>query len=172
MIRFFVLALALAIGPALAQPSAILTREAPLIGARGEKIGQVTVRGSANATVIRIAVTPGGLSPGWHGVALYSVGDCSDPGQFLLAKGIIDHLVKNHGLLHPDGPKEGDLPNIHANPDGSANAEVSSHAVRMLGQTGLVEGDRSALIVHANPDDHITQPNGDAGARVACAELK
>ena len=51
MIRFFVLALTLAIRPALAQSSAILTREAPLIGARGEKIGQVTVRGSANATV-------------------------------------------------------------------------------------------------------------------------
>jgi Cu-Zn family superoxide dismutase len=42
----------------------------------------------------------------------------------------------------------------------------------MLGQTGLVEGDRSALIIHANPDDHITQPNGDAGGRVACAELR
>ena len=139
MIRFFVLALALAIGPALAQPSAILTREAPLIGARGEKIGQVTVRGSANATVIRIVVAPGGLSPGWHGVALYSVGDCSDPGQFLLAKGIIDHLVKNHGLLHPDGPKENvgpllDLILRHVPPlapDASLHDQMRVYALRM-----------------------------------------
>jgi Cu-Zn family superoxide dismutase len=148
------------------------TRQADLIGPAGEPIGTVVVRGSANATLIRIMVRPGGLAPGWHGVRLHAVGDCSDPGSFQRARGPLDHLVKSHGLLHPEGPEESNLPNIFVNLDGSAHAEVSSLAVRMLGATGIVEGDGTALIIHAGEDDHATQPNGGAGHRVACAALR
>jgi superoxide dismutase, Cu-Zn family len=159
-------------GYCLAQVPGIETRQAPLVGASGKPIGTVTLRGSANATIVRITIEPGGLTPGWHGVHLHATGDCSDIGQFMRARGVVDHVVKSHGLLHPEGPQEGDLPNIYTNPDGSANAEMSSHAVRMLGQTGLVEGDGSALIIHAQEDDHTSQPLGNAGDRVACAVLK
>ena len=30
----------------------------------------------------------------------------------------------------------------------------------------------SAVVIHAGPDDHLAQPIGGSGARVACAELK
>jgi len=159
-------------GQAFAQNPGVVSRSAPLIGANGETIGQVIVRGSASSTIARIIVAPGGLTPGWHGVHFHAVGDCSDLGEFRLARGPVDHLVKNHGFLNSEGPKEGDLPNIYANADGSAHAEVSSHTVRMLGQTGLIEGDGSALIIHAEEDDHTSQPVGNSGARVACAVLK
>jgi Cu-Zn family superoxide dismutase len=75
-------------------------------------------------------------------------------------------------MLNPDGPDEGDLPNIMVNQDGSAQAEVSSLAVRILGQNGLKDSDGSALVIHAGEDDHTSQPIGNAGARVACAVLK
>jgi Cu-Zn family superoxide dismutase len=174
--RAFVVAAALAfplLSPAFAQdPTGIEIIQAALIGAKGEPIGQVTVRGSATATVVRIAVNPGGLPPGWHGLHFHAVGDCSDTGQFQLSKGHVNHVARNHGMLNPDGPDEGDLPNIMVNPDGSANAEVSSLAIRVLGQNGLRDADGSALIIHANEDDHTTQPIGNAGARIACAVLK
>jgi Cu-Zn family superoxide dismutase len=147
-------------------------REAALIGSTGEAIGSVLVRGSANATVFRITVRPGGLAPGWHGVRLHAVGDCSDPGSFQRARGPIDHVVRSHGLLHPEGPEESNLPNIHAGPDGSANAEMSSLVIRMLGSTGIVEGDGTALVVHAGEDDHASQPDGSMGPRIACAVLR
>ena len=35
----------------------------------------------------------------------------------------------------------------------------------------LRSGDGSAVIIHANADDHLTQPIGGAGPRVACAEM-
>jgi superoxide dismutase, Cu-Zn family len=173
-VRAFLFAIALAAisSTTLAQVPGIVTREADLIGSKGEAIGTVVVRGSANATVIRITVAPGGLAPGWHGVRLHATGDCSDVDQFLRARGPINHLVKSHGLLHPEGPQEGDLPNISAHQDGSTNAEVSSHAVRMLGNTGLIEGDGSALIVYSQEDDHTSEPVGNAGHRIACAVLK
>jgi Cu-Zn family superoxide dismutase len=174
VVRAFLFTVVLAAIPSatLAQVPGLVTRQAVLIGSKGEAIGTVVVRGSANATVIRVTVAPGGLAPGWHGVRLHATGDCSDVGQFLRARGPIDHLVKSHGLLHPEGPQEGDLPNISAHQDGSANAEVSSHAVRMLGNTGLIEGDGSALIVYSQEDDHTSQPVGNAGHRIACAVLK
>jgi Cu-Zn family superoxide dismutase len=37
---------------------------------------------------------------------------------------------------------------------------------------GLRDADGSAVIVHLNADDHMAQPIGNAGARVACAVIK
>ena len=55
------------------------------------------------------------------------------------------------------------------------NAEVfTSHA--RLSQNGpgqwLLDADGSALVIHANADDHSSQPIGGAGDRVACAVIK
>jgi Cu-Zn family superoxide dismutase len=158
--------------PAAAQDSSIATVQAPLVGPRGDAVGEVTIRGSASATVVRITVRPGGLTPGWHGLHFHAVGDCSDHGQFQLSKGHVNQFVKKHGLLNPEGPDEGDLPNIFAAADGSANAEVSSHAIRVLGNFGLKDADGSALVIHASEDDHTAQPIGNAGARVACAVIR
>jgi len=35
----------------------------------------------------------------------------------------------------------------------------------------LLDADGSAIVIHANPDDHMTQPIGGAGARVACGAI-
>jgi len=166
------LALLLSAPAGAQEASGIETIQAPIIGVKGEAIGQVTIRGSATATIVRIAIEPGGLPPGWHGLHFHAVGDCSDVGQFQLSKAHVNHIARKHGMLNPDGPDEGDLPNLMANPDGSANAEVSSLAIRVLGQNGIKDGDGTALIIHANEDDHTSQPIGNAGARIACAVLK
>jgi Cu-Zn family superoxide dismutase len=158
--------------PAQAAPEGIETIQAPLIGPTGAPVGQIQIRGSANATVVRITVNPGTLRPGWHGAHFHAVGDCSDHGQFQASKGHVNNLVKKHGLLHPEGPDEGDLPNLFAAADGSVNAEVSSLAVRVLGPNGLKDADGSALVIHANEDDHYNQPIGNAGGRVACAVVR
>jgi superoxide dismutase, Cu-Zn family len=158
--------------PSLAQDSGTVALDVPLVGGNGQEIGKVTVRGSASATVIRIVASPGSFTPGWHGAHLHAVGDCSDHGQFQLSKGHVNRVAKKHGFLNPEGPDEGDLPNVHAAADGSVNAELSSHAVRVLGPTGLRDEDGSALVIHANEDDHMSQPIGNAGARVACAVVR
>jgi len=33
---------------------------------------------------------------------------------------------------------------------------------------GLLDTDGSAFVVHANPDDLMTDPSGNSGGRVAC----
>lgn len=159
--------------PALAQ-SPIVAVEASIIGSKGEPIGTARVRGNSNATIVRLTINLGGLTPGWHGLHFHSVGDCSDPGSFELAKGHVSSADKQHGLLNPKGPHEGDLPNIYAGADGAVHAEVSA-AVPLTGSAGpegLMDADGSALIIHANEDDHVSQPIGNAGARVACAAIR
>jgi Cu-Zn family superoxide dismutase len=52
------------------------------------------------------------------------------------------------------------------------NAEVSSESVAVTGEEGLRDKDGSALVIHANEDDHTSQPIGNAGPRVACAVIK
>ncbi|MGQ0562698.1 MAG: superoxide dismutase family protein, partial [Gemmatimonadota bacterium] len=36
----------------------------------------------------------------------------------------------------------------------------------------LFDGDGSALVVHANPDDYRADPAGNAGARIACGVIR
>lgn len=182
-------ALAAFIGPALAQPAAPPAAppsaqagqtpqdpfQAPIIGNQGQTIGRVTLRGGESAVVARIEIGPGGLTPGWHGLHFHAVGDCSDTAKFEASKGHVNHEQSKHGLLNPEGPDEGDLPNIFAAADGSANAEVSTLLISLRAQDqdpGLLDADGSALVIHANEDDHMSQPIGGAGARVACAVIK
>jgi Cu-Zn family superoxide dismutase len=154
--------------PASAKPAE--TFQAPLKNAKGDTIGTIAIRDGANSLVLRVAIQPGGLAPGWHGMHFHAVGDCSDP-KFLNSKAHVNHDQSKHGLLNPDGPDEGDLPNLYVTQDGSANAEVTSETP-LTGEGGLKDGDGSAVIIHANEDDHTSQPIGGAGDRVACAVIK
>lgn len=162
-------ALLLTAGLAFAQVAA--THEADVINNKGETIGKASFRGNATTTVIRIQLKAGALTPGWHGIHLHAVGDCSDHDKFMASKGHVNHHQKKHGLLNAEGPDGGDVPNIFAAADGSVNAEVAS-ATAIAGEKGLKDADGSALVIHANEDDHVSQPIGGAGARVACALVK
>jgi Cu-Zn family superoxide dismutase len=95
--------------------------------------------------------------------------------KFQNSKGHVNHDDSKHGLLNPEGPDEGDLPNIFAASDGSVNAEVSTLLIGLRArdqEPGLLDADGSALVIHANEDDHMSQPIGGAGDRVACAVIK
>ena len=157
--------------PAPAAPAAPQTFEADIQNGKGEAIGRIAIRDGASALVMRVTINAGGLPPGWHGIHFHAMGDCSDTEKFEKSKAHVNHDQSKHGLFNPDGPDEGDLPNVYANADGSVNAEVSSETP-LTGEGGLKDGDGSALIIHANPDDHATQPIGGAGPRIACAVIK
>lgn len=156
-------------GPANAAPE---TLTADIIGATGDGIGQVTLIASPHGVLLRVQIGRGGLSAGAHGMHLHAVGDCSDVGEFKRSKGHINIDGRAHGLLNPDGPDNADLPNLIVREDGSADVELFTERVRLAtGPARLLDTDGSALVIHANADDHMTQPIGGAGPRVACAEI-
>ncbi|HEY9568083.1 MAG TPA: superoxide dismutase family protein [Thalassobaculum sp.] len=152
-----------------AQPAETAT--ASLLGNDGGEIGSVQLRGGSGPTVLRISVAPGKVTPGWHGVHLHAVGDCSDHAAFKASKAHVNHGGKKHGLLNPEGPDDGDLANVFAAADGSINAEVVS-PTPLAGSDGLRDTDGSALVMHAGEDDHAAQPIGGAGDRIGCAVIE
>ena len=74
-----------------------------------------------------------------------------------------------HGLMNPVGPESGDVPNIWAAADGSAGYETFSPLFTLA---DVADEDGTAMVIHASRDDHITQPIGGAGPRVACAVIE
>lgn len=143
--------------------------ETPLINSSGAEIGIVQFTPAPAGVLIRVVIQEGGLSAGWHGMHLHAVGDCSDPAKFEHAAGHIQKSNTYHGLLYVHGPENGDLPNISAAADGSAAAEVFTS---LLTLADLQDADGSAMVIHANPDDHTSQPLGNSGDRVACAAIR
>jgi superoxide dismutase, Cu-Zn family len=131
--------------------------------AQGEPIGSATViAGAGGSLTLRVQVTK--LPPGPHGFHIHEVGKCEPP-DFLSAGPHFNPLGKKHGRQNPDGSHAGDLPNLLVGLDGTAEVEVPIRfPVREpgLGTPG------TALIIHANPDDEATDPDGNAGARLAC----
>ena len=147
-------------------------RATQIIGADGAAIGQLVATASPHGVLLNVSIAAGGLTPGAHGMHLHAVGDCSDVGVLKKSAGHINVGGKQHGLLNPDGPDNADLPNLHAAADGSAVAEVFTPRVRLSsGDAALLDEDGSALVIHANPDDQMSQPIGGAGPRVGCAAL-
>jgi Cu-Zn family superoxide dismutase len=133
---------------------------AALKTAEGADAGTVTAFAGPKGTVL--VVEGKGWPQGWHGVHLHAVARCEGPG-FTSAGAHANHAEdpSPHGLLNTAGPDLGDLQNVHAGADGSAHAEVYA-ANPGQSVVGL------SFLVHANRDDHVSQPIGGAGARIAC----
>lgn len=144
---------------------------AELINASGDVIGMATLLQAPTGVLLHVRVT--GLTPGKHGLHLHSHGDCLPETGFKSAKGHVGKVEGAHGLLNPKGPEPGDLPNIFVGADGVGEMEAFSTLVSLEGgEHPLIDADGSTFIIHENADDHLTQPIGGAGARVACGTIK
>ncbi|MEX2584680.1 MAG: superoxide dismutase family protein, partial [Gemmatimonadota bacterium] len=72
---------------------------------------------------------------------------------------------------HPQGPHAGDLENLEVETDdGTARGTRRTDRVTLVpGQpNSILDADGSALVVHAQADDYVTQPSGDSGDPIAC----
>lgn len=150
-------------------PTGLPPIEASLVDNSSKAIGTVQLTPAPTGTLLRIMVDAGGLPPGWHGTHLHRVGDCSDSAKFEHAGGHLEINNTYHGLLYPHGPEDGDLPNLYVAGDGSAAAEMFTGLITL---SELQDADGSAIMIHAKPDDHTTQPTGNSGDRIACAAVR
>ncbi len=144
--------------------------KAEMINTQGEKIGTALLTEVPGG--VKIALKVSQLPPGIHAFHIHAAGKCEPP-DFKTAGGHFNPEGREHGHQNPEGAHAGDLPNIAVEPDGSAQLEVMAHGVTLgSGRNSLFPPEGTALIIHADPDDEMTDPAGNAGARIACGVIQ
>jgi Cu-Zn family superoxide dismutase len=146
---------------------------AELMTADGTVVGMAHFTDTADGGVmvqVDVAAVAGAAS-GDHGIHVHMVGAC-DPPDFMSAGEHFNPTAMKHGLENPDGPHAGDMPNITM--DDAGNGTYSTTTAMFTvgeGDTSVMDADGSAIIIHANPDDQVTDPSGNSGARLVCGVI-
>jgi Cu-Zn family superoxide dismutase len=151
--------------PAAAAPAP--SAQAAVTDAQGKPLGTVTFTKFAHGVLVHGQLD--GLTPGWHGVHIHENGACTP--DFRAAGGHFAAAGAKHGLeatqIH-----YGELPNIWATETGKAGFEAITHMVTLGdGPDGLFKTGGTSIVVHAQPDDYLSQPAGNSGDRVGCGVI-
>jgi superoxide dismutase, Cu-Zn family len=128
--------------------------------------GSVSFTQQGDRVMVDAAVS--GLAPSReHGFHVHEKGDCSSP-DASSAGAHFNPGGKPHG---PPGAEHhlGDLPSLKA--DASGNALARFEVSGLLLGSGATDLMGKAVVVHADPDDYISQPAGNSGARIACGVI-
>ncbi len=104
-----------------------------------------------------------GLSEGNHGFHIHEFGDISKS-DGTSAGGHFNPDHKDHAGPEDEVRHAGDFGNIVADANGNAHYERVDSLISFKGTNNIIG---RAIIVHANEDDLVSQPTGDAGGRVA-----
>lgn len=121
---------------------------------------------------VHIKVIASGLPPGLHGFHIHEKGACETP-NFESSGGHFNPFGKKHGLRNGEGPHAGDLPNLPVNELGVAEFMVTTkHVTLGTGKNSLFGGAGTCLVIHADPDDEVSDPAGNSGARLACGVIE
>ncbi|MED5550118.1 MAG: superoxide dismutase family protein [Pseudomonadota bacterium] len=167
---------AMAQTPDASSESAPATVRVPLSGHNGAPLSGLAVfTEGPQGVLIRLRVNdlPVQARGQWHAVHLHETADCSGRG-FTASGSHINPDSVAHGLLNPMGPAPADLPNIWADAAGNIHAELYATGITVTdapGRVSLLDSDGSAIVIHAGPDDHHSQPIGGAGTRIACGAI-
>jgi superoxide dismutase, Cu-Zn family len=149
-------------------PDPVATAE--MMDASGKRIGVATFTSADTGS--RLAVSVAGLPAGEHGIHIHQVGECAPPG-FTTAGPHYNPEAKQHGLLSPEGPHAGDLPNLRIEADGSADTTFQLDPTLLQpGERSIVGTRATALVIHAKADDQRTDPSGNSGDRIACGVIR
>jgi Cu-Zn family superoxide dismutase len=159
----------------------VLFAWARIINVEGDPVGAATFTQQRGSHAVRVSVFAAGLQPGKHGIHIHSVGRCNpnsiDPetgSPFYSAGTHFNPRMKEHGLRNPQGPHAGDLPNLKVGSAGVGFLRATNNRItlRKGPENSLFDADGSAIVIHENRDDQVTDPTGNSGDRIACGVIR
>lgn len=142
--------------------------------AQGTMVGTATLTEGATGVAIQVQVRGfTAAAAGEHGIHIHAVGACDAPG-FTAAGGHFNPAGKQHGLNNPAGAHGGDLPNLILAAGGSGTYAATDDRIALAAGAAntIFDADGAAIVIHAGPDDYVTDPAGNSGARLACGVLQ
>ncbi|RKU36698.1 hypothetical protein C6496_12290 [Candidatus Poribacteria bacterium] len=122
-----------------------------------------------NGDQITVLIDIQNATPGLHGVHIHESGDCSAP-DGTSAGGHWNPTDVDHGEWGVGEFHLGDLGNITVGEDGIGSFELTTDLWE-IGTGSDVDVVGKGIIVHADADDFISQPSGNAGARIGCGVI-
>lgn len=152
--------------PAAAKP---ITSTVTLTDGAGKEIGTAVVREMKYG--VEIALDLKDAPVGTKAIHIHENGDCTGP-TFESAGAHFAGGKDKHGKV-AGGPHAGDMENINIPKSGKLKTKLKNTNVSLKADAPntLLRAQGTSLIIHAKPDDHTSQPSGDAGDRIACAVL-
>ncbi|NCT10920.1 MAG: superoxide dismutase family protein [Flavobacteriia bacterium] len=143
---------------------------------------KINLEAKSNSTVSGIATfsekngevtfqaTMTGLTPGVHAIHIHEKSDCSSP-DGTSAGGHWNPEFKKHGKWGDAEYHKGDIGNFTADQNGKGTISLKTDEWCIGCDDKTKNILNKSIIVHANPDDFVTQPTGNAGGRVACSGI-
>ena len=160
------LAATLAASLLVASPALAVDKAGALLkDANGNEVGKVTLISTPSGLLISLDLTA--IPAGEHAFHIHAVGKCEPP-DFKSAGPHFNPDETKHGLMNPEGPHAGDMPNLHVPADRKLQVEVLNPAVTLSAESALLDTDGAAIVIHASADDYKIDPAGNAGDRIAC----
>jgi superoxide dismutase, Cu-Zn family len=149
--------------------SPVMWAVASLISLQGKDVGTATL--SQRRPGVRFELALKGLPPGEHGFHITAVGRCEPP--FTSAGPHFNPAGKKHGLRATDGHHAGDMWNLIIPSSGKLKQVAWNNEVTLDKDRphSLLRDGGTAIVITAGPDDHLTEPHGNAGARIACGVI-
>ena len=140
-------------------------------------IGETNESGVAGKAVftqigdnIKLVVSLANASAGEHAVHIHATGDCSAP-DGTSAGGHWNPTGVAHGKWGEGEFHLGDIGNMTVDDQGMGKIELTTNLWEM--NTGSdIDIVGKAIIVHAGADDFVSQPSGNAGARIGCGVIE
>jgi len=137
---------------------------------KGQAVGTAELSNDPHGVKIKLNVK--NLAAGEHGIHVHQVAKCEGP-DFKSAGPHFNPDSKKHGLQNPEGPHAGDMKNLTVGADGTAHIEFADTLVSLAEDVpnSLFHPKGTAIVIHADPDDEMTDPSGKSGARIACGVI-
>jgi superoxide dismutase, Cu-Zn family len=139
----------------------------------GKDVGTAKISDGSGGKGVRIALNLKGLPSGEHALHVHTAAKCEGP-AFTSAGGHFNPTNAHHGINNPTSPKPhaGDMPNFTVKPNGTAKVMVENSAVTLGdGSNSVFANGGTSLVIHAKPDDLMSDPSGNAGDRIACGTI-
>lgn len=140
---------------------------AALQNLEGANIGMAHITQTPHGVLVHVRVSD--LPPGPKGIHFHRTAHCAADDGFTSSHGHHGEGEGQHGLLNAAGPGMGDLGNIFVGTDGIGEMQFFKTGVFLdSGEMPLLDEDGTAIVIHSEEDDQVTQPIGGAGARIVC----